>query len=66
MKKTQLLAVLISQIVIFGVYAGSEPESQAEESQGSQDKESVVDRVIEAIAEAAISNPGYGKDISDR
>jgi hypothetical protein len=63
--------VLCAAISVFSVLCAGDKESEKENSSNSNESSesqeaSGVDRVIEAIAEAAASNRDYGKDIGDR
>lgn len=66
--KKNWIWVVFSLFVVVSAYGSesqpSEPDNSSSESNGTEKSKSTFDRVIEAIVEAAINNPDYGRDIS--
>lgn len=69
--KSISLTIVTSQLFVFGLYAGDTEKASTDQPTAQMPEEKVstpssVDKVIETIAEAAIQNREYGKDIGDR
>lgn len=60
--------VSIFLLLFANAFCTEDNESVSEQDQVEEvtEESSVIDDIINTIAEAAISNPDYGKDIGDR